>query len=306
MTCPYRGLNSFDLDHAKFFCGRGRILKRALSRIDEICAARNSTRVLAVVGASGSGKSSLAKAGVLYNLMNSAPDNGRWLNVTMRPEQDPLENLALAVLRLRSNDRSGKALRDLADRMLQDPRTLHAELKALSIDAAEPPRVVLLVDQFEEVWTQCRTDKLRDQFVANLLSAARAGGGPGFVLITLRADYYGHCAAYPEFAAVLEQQQVLVGAMEEGELRDADRRTRAPCRRSNRTGADRPPGPGRDWAPGFAPVARICPDGALAAIRRDAVGGRLPCHGRLGWSTRHARRKGVCRMAKTNKPYVAR
>ncbi|MEO6807628.1 MAG: WD40 repeat domain-containing protein, partial [Isosphaeraceae bacterium] len=82
-------------------------------------------------------------------------------------------------------------------------------------------RLVVLVDQFEEVFTLCNDDPIRRAFLANLLHAATVVGGPTLVLLTMRADFLGHCAAYSELAAALSDDQELVGPMTEDELRMA-------------------------------------------------------------------------------------
>src|SRR5437868_462487 len=77
---------------------------------------------------------------------------------------------------------------------------------------------LLVVDQFEEVFTLCRNEEERATFIETLLDRAEKGA---WVIVALRADFYGHCATYPRLAGALEQRQALVGPMSEEELRRA-------------------------------------------------------------------------------------
>ena len=100
-------------------------------------------------------------------------------------------------------------------------RSLHV---AAGLVLGEPPRaerLVVLVDQFEEVFTLCNDEAERRDFIANLLHAATVAGGRTIVVLTMRADFYPRCAAYADLAAALSDHQVLVGPMTEDELRRA-------------------------------------------------------------------------------------
>ena len=100
-------------------------------------------------------------------------------------------------------------------------RSLHV---AAGLVLGEPPRaerLVVLVDQFEEVFTLCNDESERRDFIANLLHAATVAGGRTIVVLTMRADFYPRCASYADLAAALSDHQVLVGPMTEDELRRA-------------------------------------------------------------------------------------
>ncbi len=95
-------------------------------------------------------------------------------------------------------------------------------LKALergTSGAAPLARLLIAVDQFEELFTLCRDEQERAAFVSALVSAAEAPDRRASVVLAVRADFYGHCAAYPELARLLGANQVLVGPMNAGELR---------------------------------------------------------------------------------------
>ena len=113
---------------------------------------------------------------------------------------------------------------------------------AAGLALGEPPRaerVVVLVDQFEEVFTLCQDEAERQAFIANLLHAATVTGGRTIVLLAMRADFYPRCAVYANLAAALSSdRQMLVGPMTDEELRRAIER----CRRSWRAWS-----PSRAW-----------------------------------------------------------
>ena len=157
--CPYKGLAVFDQHDADIFFGREGLVARLAARLQE-------SPFLAVVGASGSGKSSLVRAGLLPALAEPAG--------LMTPGARPLEALASA-----------------------------------------SPATVLVVDQFEELFTLCHDDMERHAFVARLLADARP------VVIVLRADFYARCTEIPQLASLLERNQAVVGPMTEAQLRDA-------------------------------------------------------------------------------------
>jgi WD40 repeat protein len=204
---PYRGLQAFDEEHAEFFFGRDADVQRLLEKL-------KGTSFLGVLGPSGSGKSSLARAGLVPALRRGAlPGSEDWAIVAFRPGAHPLDALTGHLLSLYSEF----AATDVRDQLVADPRTLRL---LSSRPPANSKRVLFLVDQCEEVFTLCRDEEERRLFLLNLLHAA-AAVGPSTVVLTLRADFYPRCAAYPEFAQQLTAQQFLVGPMGEAGLRQA-------------------------------------------------------------------------------------
>jgi DNA-binding SARP family transcriptional activator len=180
VACPFKGLASFDVDDADVFFGRERL-------VSEIVARAVAAPVIGVIGPSGSGKSSVLRAGLLASLRGGAlPGSERWSIALLRPGKRPLE----AIERARGA-------------------------------ASEDQRLVLAVDQFEEVFTACGDEAERAAFIDALVACAREERRRALVLVALRADYYGRCAAYPEFARLLSANHVLVGPMRRDELRRA-------------------------------------------------------------------------------------
>ena len=176
---PYKGLAPFEQEDAALFFGRERL-------VGELAARTVGAGLLAVVGASGSGKSSVIAAGLLPSLRAGLlPGSERWRSAVIRPGAHPLE-----------------------------------ELDAVRADAEEEERLVLAVDQFEEVFTTCHDEDVRERFVERLVSIA-ADPGRAVVMVGLRGDYYGHCGTYPALASLVAANQVLVGPMSADELRRA-------------------------------------------------------------------------------------
>ena len=112
------------------------------------------------------------------------------------------------------------AVGEVVSRLREDQRTVHLITRLALHDAPDTHRVLVLVDQFEEVFTVCRDDALRQALIATLLYAASVPGEQT-VVVDLRADFYGKCAAYPTLATALAEHQVLVGPLSPEELRQA-------------------------------------------------------------------------------------
>ncbi len=206
---PYRGLEYFDVEDSARFFGREGLTARLVQRV-------RSTRLLAVVGASGSGKSSLVRAGLVAARDREAPADGR-PGIVITPTAHPLEALALG---LAAAGRSSRSIAGLVDDLARDPRTLHLAARRL---AGRGPRregeaILLVVDQFEELFTLCRDIGERSAFVANLMTAV-AMGGPIAVVIALRADFYAHLAAYSDLRSAVAKEQEYIGPMTAEELR---------------------------------------------------------------------------------------
>jgi DNA-binding SARP family transcriptional activator len=179
-VCPYKGLARFEAADAEFFFGREQVVAEGVGRLV-------GGRFLALVGPSGSGKSSLLRAGLLHALGSGAiPGSGRWTYVVIRPGDHPLDAMAHAM--------SGQG---------------------------EADRRVLAVDQFEEVFTACSDDAERTAFLDAITEAASAPEGTAMIVIAMRADFYGRCAEHRALASLLASDQILVGPMDEGELRRA-------------------------------------------------------------------------------------
>jgi len=216
---PYRGLGAFGERDAPFFHGRQAATQEILDRLSD--AARGSG-LLVVSGVSGAGKSSLLRAGVLPRIrgegLASVPGAARWTGLIFTPTRDPLEQLALQTANLLGTD-AVRVRGGIAD----DPESFALTTRQLALRSVEPDadaegRVLLIADQFEQVFTQCTDGGLRRTFVGALGAAARTGAA--LVVIAVRADFDARCADFPQLTAAVKERY-LVTAMDELQLRTA-------------------------------------------------------------------------------------
>jgi hypothetical protein len=220
--CPYRGLRVFDVDDAPFFFGREALVQWLLNELRPATEAKVVNRFLAIVGASGSGKSSVARAVLIAAIgRDDISTSSRWPIAICRPGPDPLESLAVALSMAVNVGQGAPALAELTSEFQKNEKTLHLIARQSLPENAPDKRLVVVVDQFEEVFTLCRKEELREALIRNLLYAAKVAQGQTLVILTLRADFYGKCAANAELAAAFSDHHILVGPMTEDELRRA-------------------------------------------------------------------------------------
>jgi predicted negative regulator of RcsB-dependent stress response len=178
-------------------------------------------RFLTVIGPSGSGKSSLVRAGLLPQLRAGAlPGSDRWRIERMTPGVRPLVTLAAMLTQLCP----GQGMQQTMSGLRTDEETLDLAVPLVlsqTTPIAPGDRLVLVVDQFEELFTLCQDEAERSQFLANLIHAAVVPGGQCIVVITLRADFYHRCADSPTLATQLAAHQFLVSPLAEDGLRQA-------------------------------------------------------------------------------------
>ena len=224
--CPYRGLTAFDIKDADLFFGRDAVTDWILSMLRGTQSSTGPRRFIAIVGASGSGKSSLARAGLLAALKQGMLDgSSAWPITICRPGEQPLHNLAAALAQtdgidLGSGLRSD-LMRDLATSLRNNGDTLHLTSSSSLKDSTRALRHFVLIDQFEEVFTACQDVVARKAFIDNLLYAGRVSDGRTVVVITMRADFYGSCAAHAELRAAISENHYLLGSLNRDELRQA-------------------------------------------------------------------------------------
>ena len=233
--CPYRGLLAFGESDAEVFYGRERLSAELTAKLT---ARATDGGLVVVTGASGSGKSSLLRAGLLPILTRGqqVPGSGRWPRIVMTPTKDPLTELAARLAAVGGPDalavREGLARHpDQADLAIRSAVLAEAarrdEERSASDDSAA--RLVLIVDQFEQVFTlnpDLGGEVTQQAFITALCSAATNPVGPGqeppaLVVIAVRGDFCDRCAAFPELAGALQDGLFVVGPMTESELRVA-------------------------------------------------------------------------------------
>lgn len=151
---------------------------------------------------------------------DAIPGSTCWPIVICRPGPDPLESLVVALSRTVNVGQGALALSELIAEFQKNEKTLHLIARQPILGNAPEQRLVILLDQFEEVFTLCRNEELREALIRNLLSAAKVAQGQTLVILTVCADFYGKRAANAELAAASDHH-VLVGPMTEDELRRA-------------------------------------------------------------------------------------
>jgi WD40 repeat protein/class 3 adenylate cyclase len=220
---PFKGLQYFDEIDSELFFGREVLTAKLVNRL------RDSQFLSVIIGASGSGKSSVVRAGLIPTLRKgialldgTTPPEGsaNWQVHVTTPTAHPLEALATELTR---DSESVSATATLMDDLMQDPRSL-----GLFLGRQKPRRHTLLVlDQFEELFTLCRDEFEREAFIDNLLTAINVSSSNAesdrkiTLILTLRADFYAHLAQYPELRDAVAHQQEYIGPMTTEELRRA-------------------------------------------------------------------------------------
>ncbi|MFB2917599.1 hypothetical protein [Aerosakkonema funiforme] len=214
LPCPYRGLFHFSPNDAEVFFGREKF-------VEELFEATQTCNFIPVLGASGSGKSSVVLAGLVPKLQNE----GHWLFTHFRPDSDPFHALALALVPLYTPNL------DNTDKIIQ-ARKLSKALGEEEIPLADvfaqihqnhpTDRVLLIADQFEEIYTLCTDDKIRLSFLDTLLASFPSSPSQWqykrVLVATMRADFLGNALSYPPFGDVLKSNIQLIRSMKYEEL----------------------------------------------------------------------------------------
>ncbi|MDE2777944.1 MAG: protein kinase [Chloroflexota bacterium] len=206
---PYKGLRAFQQADAADFFGRTAMINRVLERLQEPVVQSN---FLAVIGPSGSGKSSLVKAGVLPALRaGRIPGSENWFYAEMVPGEVPLEELAAALLSVSTSPLPGivDTLRDHVDGLAQ------GVYEALP---ARDSKLLLMIDQFEELFTQVEQENDRQQFLSLILNAVNVEDSPIMIIATLRADFYDRPLLYQGFGELIRARTELVLPLNDEEL----------------------------------------------------------------------------------------
>lgn len=198
---PYKSLNPFTEADANDFFGRKAQIKALMERIEGM---RTLTpRFLALVGASGSGKSSLMRAGLIPALhQERVHTNNNWYITRTQPGADPIGNLAEAL-----NQVAIYLVDGLTESLKVDENGISkAAQKLLPSDAT----LYICIDQFEELFTNTVDEAVRRQYLHMLYEAANNPDVPTHIIITLRADFYDRPLSYPQFAEMLRSGTEIV------------------------------------------------------------------------------------------------
>ncbi|WP_030910206.1 NACHT and WD repeat domain-containing protein [Streptomyces sp. NRRL F-5126] len=210
-VCPYPGLSPFSVERADVFAGRTAMTERL---VKATAAAFGAPGSLILVGASGSGKTSLLNAGLLARLrthgLPGLPGSTGWPGRRLTPGRNPLRNLADSLAPEAPDGAESLLVKghaaEFADRLLDHPGQ----------------RLVMVVDQLEELFTLCTDPEEQTAFLRAVTELAQPQEGHeprALVVFALRADFYAQAAERPELRTILSSSQLLVDPMDAGELR---------------------------------------------------------------------------------------
>ncbi len=208
--CPYRGLAAFREQDARFFFGREELVERMAAAVGR------QPLVAIIVGSSGCGKSSAVFAGLLPRLRSS----GDWLVASFRPGSEPFAALAAALSQELELEAGG-----LDESLAMGKTTLRQIIGPTLETKPAAQRLLLVIDQFEELYALCSDPRIQRRFLDVLLKTIQGGLDDGsssvVVLLTLRADFMGQAVAYRPLADRLQDASVIIGPMTRNELRAA-------------------------------------------------------------------------------------
>jgi hypothetical protein len=268
---PYKGLSAFQGTDAEWFFGREQVTERLFEMLRELRETHGATRIVTVLGPSGCGKSSVARAGLIPEIARTGfPATDLVRVAVFTPGNHPLEALAFTLARMKSvaeaickkvhtrkahirgryryfrkppdvsasfvkKEDKDECIKYLSSRIDGNYGGLRQIADMLPNIESEP--LVLLVDQFEEVFTSAEdidpgnfkqskaaknaAEEERRAFVGNLITAAKEPGGRVSVVLTLRSDFLGQAARYTELSGLISRQNEIVPAMGRAELEAA-------------------------------------------------------------------------------------
>ena len=224
---PFRGLQVFETEDAWLFFGRE-------TETDELLAHLRRSPVLSVVGNSGSGKSSLIRAGLIPALEQgrfcpTGSPNQQWRIAVFRPSVAPLDYLAevlpgqlIPELSLQERADFIRDCRAKLSAYVNGLRDVIAALAGTILEQAGPTRILLVADQFEEIFTLTNKRVERDRYIDALLTASRTDGPcPVHLVFALRADFYADCLEHAELGRAMAANQYNVGRMSHEQLRES-------------------------------------------------------------------------------------
>jgi WD40 repeat protein len=208
---PYKGLRAFsEVDAADFF-GRETLIQELLGRLGQ--EKDDLSRFLAVVGPSGSGKSSVVKAGLIPALRRGGlPGSEDWFVVDFIPGAHPLEELEAALLRVAVNPPES-----LLGQLQESERGLLRAVRRI-LPPDNSVELVLVIDQFEEVFTLVNDESVRTHFLESLLTAVLDPRSRLRVILTLRADFTDRPLQYVDFGELVRQRTEFVLPLTPDEL----------------------------------------------------------------------------------------
>lgn len=222
---PFPGLRPFKTSEFQLFNGR-------VGQSEELIKRLKKNRFLAVIGSSGTGKSSLVRAGLLPQLFGGYLHGAgsKWNIAICRPGKDPVENLAIALASIQTHNKEAK---DLYENFTKFEPLLSNSIYGLIdskevLDAEhtekEPTNLLIIIDQFEELFRFNRKDldkeNIENQFVNLLLKASLDPRNSIYIIITMRSEFLGDCVKYRGLAEAINEGQYLVPQLTRNELKE--------------------------------------------------------------------------------------
>ena len=197
--CPYMGLEAFDEDSAEYFYGREALVQKLLNQV-------NHKSSIAVVGASGSGKSSAVQAGLMAQLRQGKqiPNSDRWWLGCFRPGKQPIKALASLLTADGSKESQAREKLQIEGLLYQGVEGFVRWLRTRS-----EPMVLLVIDQFEELFTLAAENE-RQEFIELVVGALEYASDRFKLIFTVRADFVASCLEIPELVHILQKNSVLV------------------------------------------------------------------------------------------------
>ncbi|EDZ93802.1 pentapeptide repeat protein [Limnospira maxima CS-328] len=220
---PYRGLDVFREEDSKYFFGREKQIERLWEKFRDLNEDESACRFLPIYGTSGSGKSSLTRAGLIRELDKKPLFGYQKAKIpVLFPTTHPLESLATVLARIVTNDPSPVEKTAEFERVLKNPSD-RGEYEGLRRIANQIPNIhesllVVVVDQFEEVFTLCKDDEERKAFIENLLCAAKDADRHTSVIVTMRSDFLRETQQYLGLDGLFSSNGFLVPSMQREEL----------------------------------------------------------------------------------------
>lgn len=207
-VCPYRGLAAFQPEDADRFFGRERLVAELVARLDR-------ERVLFVIGPSGSGKSSVVRAGLIPAVRaGSISGSDHWPVALFSPRADPTAELAHQLRQLADGVSGPDVERDQASSLVGPDEAR----RLADLICGDSGGMLMVIDQFEELFTLSQR-RAQERFLETLAAVVDPTASRVRAVMAMRADFYGICATFPWLANRITANQVLVGPMSLADLK---------------------------------------------------------------------------------------
>lgn len=217
VDCPYRGLEIFKEEHSAYFHGRSALVAQLVNKL-------RLASFVTVIGVSGSGKSSLVRAGLIPALRGGAfTGSSAWQIAVLRPGADPLTSLCASLVNFLNPELVDSAAmaetRNLADSLLTGKLVMSRDILPRLAQQSTAPQLLIVIDQFEEVFDPQVDPRIREQFINSITDTSAADWLR--IVVTLRANYFDAALQQPSLREKVAAGQFTVLPMNEAERRDA-------------------------------------------------------------------------------------